>query len=128
MAQLKSSFQTKIDAVSEIPLTWYTPTFVNSWVDLAGGFDARYAKDSTNGIVYIKGVVKGGSNTTLSNIFTLPVGMRPSTTIMLSQVTASGSGRVDINSGGAVSFFGGVAHTGDATLWLSISATFKGEL
>jgi len=155
MAQLKSSTQTRIDVgddlagaaaevaagrtnsvkradgnwtpVGDNPLTWYTPTFVNSWADYAAGFSARYAKDLTNGIVYMKGLVKGGSNTLNSTLFTLPVGMRPSTNIVLSQVTASGSGRVDINSGGVVSFVGNEVHTGNATLWLSISATFKGE-
>jgi len=114
--------------VGDNPLTWYTPTFVNSWFDLAAGWDARYAKDLTNGIVYMKGLVKGGSNTTTTNIFTLPVGMRPSTKFTISQPTNGGTGRIEIFNSGTVTFIGGQPHTGDANVWLSISATFKGEL
>jgi len=114
--------------VGDNPLTWFTPTFVNSWADFAGGFDARYTKDLTTGIVYMKGLVGGGSNTIDTTIFTLPVGMRPSSNLMLNRSTAGGSGRFDINSTGVVNFAGLETHTGNATIWLSISATFKGEL
>jgi len=114
--------------VGDNPLTWYTPTFVNSWADFTGAWAARYAKDLTNGIVYMKGLVKGGSNTIDSTIFTLPVGMRPSTTITLSQTDLGGAGRFDIESTGVVKFVGSIVHTGDANAWLSITATFKGEL
>jgi len=109
-------------------LTWYTPTFVNGWVDYALGDDARYFKDLTNGIVYMKGLVKGGSNTTTTTIFTLPVGMRPSTGISLSQALNGGIGRIDIQPSGGVYFIGTDTHTGNANSYLSISATFKGEL
>jgi len=114
--------------VGDNPLTWYTPTFVNSWTDYGAGWSARYAKDLTNGIVYIKGLVRGGSNTITTTIFTLPVGMRPSTTIMLSQVTLGGVGRVDIPTSGAVRFVSTDPHTGNANGYLSISATFKAGL
>jgi len=114
--------------VGDNPLTWHTPTFVNSWADYGVGYNARYAKDLTNGIVYMKGLVKGGSNTTNTTIFTLPVGMRPSTNIVLSQAVSGGEGRLDITSSGAVQFTGQNPHTGDANLFLSISATFKGEI
>jgi len=110
-----------------LPLTWYTPTFVNSWVDNANGFDARYTKDLTNGIVYMKGLVRAGSNTANTTIFTLPVGMRPSTNTVLSQLAYGGVSRLDIYPSGAVQFVGTDAHTGNAAVWLSISATFKGE-
>jgi len=114
--------------VGDNPLTWYTPTFVNSWADYATGGDARYTKDLTNGVVYMKGLVKGGSNITTTNIFTLPVGMRPSTGISLSQALNGGIGRIDIQPSGGVYFIGTDTHTGNANSYLSISATFKGEL
>jgi len=115
-------------AIGDNNFTWYTPTFVNSWADAATGWYARYTKDLTNGVVYMKGLVQGGSNTTVTTIFTLPVGMRPSTNLMLSQATSGGVGRVDIYPSGAVQFVGNDAHTGNATTWVSITATFKGEL
>jgi len=111
-------------AIGDNPLTWYTPTFVNSWAD----FNALYAKDVTNGVVYMKGLVKGGSNTINTTIFTLPVGMRPSTDILLSSSTNGGSGAIQILKTGDVQFTGAAPHTGNATSFLSITATFKGEL
>jgi len=114
--------------VSDNLLTWYTPTFVNSWADYTLGFDARYAKDLTNGIVYMKGLVKGGSSTTDTTIFTLPVGMRPSTDIVISQTISGGSGAIKVLSTGAVLFMGANINTGNATAWLSINTTFKGEI
>jgi len=109
-------------------LTWVTPTFVSSWVDAGGGSAARYAKDLTNGIVYMKGLVIGGSNTTTTTIFTLPVGMRSSSNIRISQPVSSGIGIIHILASGAVQFLGAEPHTGNANAWLSISATFKGEI
>jgi len=114
--------------VGDNPLTWYTPTFVNSWTDYAPSWTARYTKDLTNGIVYMKGLVKGGSNTTDTTIFTLPVGMRPSTGIITSQATANGAAKIDIYASGLVKFTGVQTHTGNATTWLTINSTFKGEL
>jgi len=114
--------------VGDNPLTWYTPTFVNSWADYAGLLPARYTKDLTTGLVHMKGLVKGGSNTLDTTIFTLPVGMRPATVIVTSQVTANGSCRLNINNLGFVYFSGSDIHTGNATQYLSITATFKGEL
>jgi len=114
--------------VGDAPLTWFTPTFVNSWADLAGGHDARYIKDLTNGIVYMKGLVTGGSDSTTTTIFTLPVGYRPSTTLRIIEETSGGAGVMQVLATGQVQFGGANVHTGNATGFLSIYATFKGEL
>lgn len=117
----------KLDnAVRKLPIAWSTPTFASPWADYGLGWDARYAKDDS-GTVFIKGLVKNGSNTTNTTIFTLPVGFRPLTYIMIAQVTSAGAGRVDIYPNGNVQFIGGDPHTGSATAFLAISASFKAE-
>ena len=107
-------------------LTWNTPTFVSGWVDYGSVYIARYAQDSM-GNVFLKGLVRGGSNSVSSTIFTLPVGMRPSSNIIFACDLSGGVGRLEIGSKGNVDFVGNEAHTGNANTWLSIQATFKGE-
>ncbi len=68
------------------------PNFQNSWTDCASalGFNsAGYFRDR-NGIVHLKGAVRGG--TIDSTIFTLPAGFRPSMNqLFIVPVQASGS-------------------------------------
>jgi len=107
-------------------LTWNAPTFVNGWVDLGSVYIARYAQDSM-GNVFLRGLVKGGSNSVTSVIFTLPVGMRPLSNLVNACALSGGVGRLEIGSNGDVAFVGTEPHTGNANIWLSIQATFKGE-
>lgn len=80
---------------------WTTPTMQNSWVnyDSANFSPAGYEKDA-DGIVYLRGFIKTG--TIGSAAYTLPVGSRPSKTILREAATSSGIGRVDIFASGAV--------------------------
>lgn len=51
------------------------PAFLNSWTNYGSGYTtARFRRDP-HGRVYLAGLVKGGSAT---SVFTLPVGYRPS--------------------------------------------------
>jgi hypothetical protein len=55
---------------------WYTPTLLNSWVDLGGEYQgARYRK--VGGIVELQGLIKDGTTTNGTTLFTLPQGYRP---------------------------------------------------
>ena len=57
---------------------WQTPTLLNSWVNFGSGEQtARYRID-TNGVVWIEGVIKDGTEATTTQIFLLPSGYRPS--------------------------------------------------
>jgi len=70
-------------------LTWTGPAYVNSWTDRGGGFEAgAYARDR-NGIVHVRGLVQNGSSNT--DIFTFPVGFRPSQTLLRVAQTVTGS-------------------------------------
>lgn len=114
---------------------WKSPTLVNSWTNYspAGGTyqQARYCK--RGGVVYIQGLVQSGSG----NIFTLPVGYRPSAVLIFSVITqertsgpaSAGTahthdmsnhiGRIDVNPNGAV---GPV--TGSYGGWISLNVCF----
>jgi hypothetical protein len=75
-------------------------TLLNSWVNL-GGADPVLQYCLKDGIVYIKGVVKGGAASTV--ITTLPVGMRPLTRYVKTTVVNNGSvavGRIFIDPNG----------------------------
>ena len=86
---------------------WQTPnlsgsSFANADAPLQG---IRYRK--VNNVVYIEGAVKGGNNN--QSIFTLPVGFKPSKTLVFSSVLNTGPfptavtvGRIDINEAGQV--------------------------
>lgn len=61
-----------------ISYNWETPTLLNSWVN----FDANtyntagYMKDSL-GFVHLKGLIKDGTATAGTDLFSLPTGYRP---------------------------------------------------
>ena len=55
---------------------WITPVLENGWVNFGSGYaEAKYMKDNL-GFVHLRGMVKSGTN--YVNIFTLPIGFRPS--------------------------------------------------
>jgi len=61
---------------------------------------ARYRKK--NGVVYIEGMVKGGTATDELVLFTLPIGYRPTKRIILNTFRANGIQRTDVESNGNV--------------------------
>jgi len=111
---------------TDAPLAWLAPTLINGWLNYGGLNQALYAQDDA-GNVFIKGLVKGGSDTTTTTIFTLPSGMRPLTTLIMATSISGGTGRLQISNAGDVLFVGTSAHTGNANTFVSIVATFKGE-
>jgi hypothetical protein len=86
-------------------LSFTAPTLLNSWVNFgAPHMVAGYAK-SSNGQVFVRGLVKSGS---LGNAaFTLPVGYRPSATMKFPIDSAGAYGYIDLLSTGDVLVFGG---------------------
>ncbi len=87
--------------------TYIAPTLLNSWVNYGSGFsDTGYYKDSA-GVVHIKGMVKNGTTTGGTAIFTLPVGYRPSQILIIPTVSNSAFGQLRINTNGNVEFHSG---------------------
>jgi hypothetical protein len=78
----------------------YPVTFQNSWDNYGSGFQvARILKDA-HGWVHLSGIVTGGALNTV--IFTLPIGCRPASLLVMPCDTWGGSGRLDISPGGEV--------------------------
>lgn len=85
------------------------PSMENGWVDYGLWEGARYWKDK-NHVVHITGLIKNGTTTNGTTIFTLPTGYRPNNHYMyaclnanygVSRVDVYDDGRVVINSGGS---------------------------
>lgn len=93
----------EVDVTGE---SWKTPTLLNGWVDYGSTWQgARYRR--LGGVVYIQGLVKSG---TASTVFNLPAGYRPAAALMFSTMTYSrtSGGASDATTGPASA---GTAHT-----------------
>lgn len=97
------------------------PPFQSSWVNTGGSYStAAFYKDSL-GRVYLKGTVtRASAGAVGTTIFQLPVGYRPSQTLVFA---AGGTGtKVDVNSNGDVVFQAGTgANPADQVSLASIS-------
>jgi hypothetical protein len=80
--------------------TWIAPTLLNSWENYgATYYNAGYRKDA-QGFVHLRGLIRNG--TVGSPAFSLPVGYRPSATVLSCTISNALIGRVDIFSSGSV--------------------------
>ena len=104
-------------------LTWLTPTLVNGWVENGGGWNALIAKDSA-GTVFSKGLIKSGTVTLGTTLFTFPVGMRPKTHLSFVTRTSGGFANVQILSNGALQIS---TYTGNPAGYLDVTLNFKAE-
>ncbi len=95
---------------------------LNNWTNY-GGNESVASYSLVNGIVYIKGVVKGGAASTV--LFTLPVGMRPLTRLSKGTVCDNGSGaavaRIIIEPNGEVKSLNAASN------YLYIEASFPAQ-
>ena len=100
---------------------WHVPTLKNSWVDYAptSWQGARYRK-TLDGTVYIEGLVKDGTTTPGTPIFTLPEGYRPNLTLMFATLTSPDViARLTIQPNGDVN-----TGTGCVATYYSITCSF----
>ena len=83
---------------------WVTPTLLNSWVDFAGTFSAAQYRKDHSGVVHLKGLIKDGTTTGGTIIFTLPTGHRPADDeVFVVSISPDGaSGRIDVDANGDV--------------------------
>lgn len=102
---------------------WIAPTLVNSWINYGAPYDvAGYRKDSF-GFVHLKGLIKSGTATAGTVLFTLPAGYRPGATGLFDAQSNGSLGRVDVNSSGQVTIQVGT------NAWISLNGiTFFGDV
>lgn len=95
---------------------WQAPTLGSSWVNFAGGYqNAAYRKIGNR--VFIRGMVKNGTITDGTVLFTLPIGYRPLGHELFTGYQSAGTAyRLNVNSTGAVAIYGVTANA-----WISLS-------
>lgn len=99
---------------------WLIPTLLNNWTNYGSGWTgARYRRK--NGIVYMQGLIAAG--TSGSSAFTLPVGFRPDTILMIASISGEPwtVTRVDVSPNGGVS----VTRPGNS--WATITCSFPAD-
>lgn len=114
---LNKTFGSAVDIYQE---AWVAPTLLNSWVNYGGGYNnAGYFKDSL-GIVHLRGLIKDGTATGGTTLFTLPVGYRPAARELFNAQSNGALGRIDVTTVGTVSIQMG------SNAWISLDGlTFK---
>lgn len=85
------------------------PTLLNSWVNYGSGYStAGYYKDKES-VVHLKGFITGGTTTTNTSLFFIPVGYRPAETRVFTVASGNGTfGRVDVTPLGEIRFISGL--------------------
>ena len=98
--------------------SYQIPTLLNGWVNYDNTYThAGYYKDK-EGRVHLKGLIKNGTTTFGTILFTLPSGYRPTTSgrhMFPALTNPSESGRIDVDVNGNVLFIEG------SNMWLSLS-------
>jgi len=87
--------------------SWITPTLINGWVWYGSPFATPGYTKSSDGIVSLKGLIRSGTVTAGTPIFTLPVGYRPSSRQLMGSVSADLDFRIDVDPSGVVYLQGG---------------------
>ncbi len=87
--------------------TWITPTLINGWVWYGSIYSTPQYTKSSDGIVSLKGLIKSGTATAGTPIFTLPVGYRPSSRQLMGSVSSGLDYRIDVETNGVVYLQGG---------------------
>lgn len=97
------------------------PTLQNSWTNYGAAYQgAGYWKDKC-GVVHLCGLIKGGTTTAETVIFTLPVGYRPAVSEKFFAVSMNAICIIDVYGTGNVAI-----KTGADASWLSLSGiSFK---
>jgi len=115
----------RLDVLEAVP-TWTAVTLINNWINYgSGGYsDLKYCK--IRYVVYLQGTIRGNGSPAATNphFATLPVGIRPLTSIQIPiRVDTEPATYIDISSGtGAISMQG---HTANATFGAaSIAVSF----
>lgn len=106
-----------------IQQAWQTPTLQNSWVQYDTIFGtAQYYKDST-GVVHLRGLLKNGTVTAGTSLFTLPAGYRPVMQMLYEVTSNDARARLDVKTDGTVTTGPGVSN-----LWVSLAnMSFRAE-
>jgi hypothetical protein len=94
---------------------WIEPTLLNGWVNFGSIYEiSGFYKDEFN-VVHLRGLVKDGTTTNGTTIFTLPVGYRPLKVLIFIIVTNNTLASIAVNPNGTV-----VVNSAVSSTWLSL--------
>lgn len=94
---------------------WAAPTLQNSWVNFGAPYaNAGYKRH--HGIVLLRGVIKSGTLTSGTLLFTLPAGFRPASTLRTLVLSSTTPTVVDISNNGEVRFSGAAPSSASLSL------------
>jgi len=82
--------------------TWTKPTLSAGWNTFSSANAAEGYTKSSDGVVTLRGLIKGGTITNGTVLFTLPTGYRPTATIAFTSVCYGTPCRVDVSANGNV--------------------------
>lgn len=100
---------------------WTSYDLMNNWVDYSPTFAPHAFTRTKDGVVVLKGLIKNGTASWDTPIFTLPVGYRPAYRLIFyvgsyNSSLGSGYGRIDVLTNGEVRFMQGTAN------WISMDS------
>ena len=83
---------------------WSTLTLQNGWTKYnSAAYSPAQYKKSADGIVTIRGLIKGGTTTAGTVLATLPVGYRPSARVIVNgTIPTVGRARIDVDTDGSI--------------------------
>ncbi len=103
---------------------WVGLSYANSWTDFGGGYQTgQYSKDGT-GRVWLRGLIKAGTLTFGTTLFTLPAGFRPALLQSVIGFIISSGGvitpqQIDITAAGVAILQTSGSPTAGGALWLN---------
>lgn len=97
---------------------WQYPVLTNGWVNYGSVYGPARYRMLPNGIVMVEGLVKSGTLSLGTPIFTLPEGYRPAQRILNQMIAGGSMSRMDIYTSGIIS------GTGGSNGWVSLHTTF----
>lgn len=91
------------------PKIMYVKDFLNNWVNFSNDSSHKQAQFyvDNNGIVHAEGMVKGGTTTEYTDMFTLPHEVKPNSDMYFSVATNTGIGVININREGTLRYISG---------------------
>lgn len=108
------------DTTAPPPPVWKSYTLQSGWVDYGAPYAAHAYTKTGYGEVFLKGLIKSGSDARDTTIFVLPPGYRPDTQLAFHVGSdgngVSGIGRIDVLPTGEVRFIDG------SNAWISLDS------
>lgn len=115
-------FRRAVESVVRRSEAWVAPALLNSWVNFGGAYSpVGYYKDNLN-IVHLRGLIKSGTATAGTPLFTLPAGYLPAYIMIFPTPSNDLYGETQVRATGSVEIVVG------SNVWISLDGiSFRAE-